>query len=244
MHQRHVIGIEPAGGWGPWLQAVLNRLYARFGPRYWWPAVGTPEPVKAPPFEMIVGAILVQNIAWANVERALLSLRAAGLLEPAALHAAPPEAIEPLIRPTGYFRQKTKKLKAFCEYLYQGYRGDLGALLARPLPELRAELLSLPGIGPETCDCILNYAAGYPAMAMDTYTRRIFSRLGAFDPAISYAQMSAFFHAHLPADPALLGEYHAQIDTLGHRLCLKSRPQCGECPLQEICPRMGVEVTL
>ncbi len=217
-------------------------MEARFGPRFWWPAVDVDEPTKAPPFEMIVGAILVQNVAWSNVEKALLALRGAGLLDPAALHGAAPEQIEPLIRPAGYFRQKTKKLKAFCEHLYTRYGGDLGALLKRPLPELREELLALPGIGPETCDCILNYAAGYPVMAMDTYTRRIFSRMGIFEPTVSYEAMSAFFHAHLPADTDLLGEYHAQIDTLGHRLCLKSRPQCNDCPLQELCPRAGLEV--
>lgn len=242
MRHRHVVGSEPAGGWAPHLKQVLERMYAEFGPRFWWPAVGVPEPERAAPFEMIVGAILVQNVAWSNVEKALLALREAGLLEPAALHRAEPEVIEPLIRPTGYFRQKTKKLKAFCEYLFRQYSGDLAKLLARPLPALREELGALPGIGPETRDCILNYAAGYPVMAMDTYTRRIFSRMGIFDPAVSYETMSEFFHAHLPADTELLGEYHAQIDTLGHRLCLKTRPQCQKCPLQELCSRAGVEV--
>lgn len=189
---------------------------------------------------MIVGAILVQNVAWANTEKALLALKAAGLLEPRALHEAPLEVVEPLIRPTGYFRQKALKLKAFTAHLFERYDGDLRALLVRPLPELRQELLALKGIGPETCDCILCYAAGYPVMAMDAYTRRIFSRLGIFPPDVTYDEMQAFFHRNLAgADP---GEFHAQIDTLGSRVCLKQRPLCHECPLESLCPRTGVEV--
>jgi len=219
---------------------ILRKLEAHFGPRHWWPAVGVQEPARAEPFEMIAGAILVQNVAWSNAEKALLALKAAGLLEPAAMHAAPEEALYGLIRPTGYFRQKARKLKGFVAHLYERYGGDLGAMLRRPVGELRAELLGMSGIGPETCDCILCYAAGYPVMPMDAYTRRIFSRLGLFEPTVTYGEMQAYFHQRLPADAALMNEYHAQIDTLGHRVCLKQRPRCSACPLASLCPKWGV----
>lgn len=233
----------PPEGWAAWLAAVLDQLHSAFGPRLWWPSVKAPPPALAEPFEMIVGAILVQNVAWTNAEKALLALEGAGLLELAALHQAPAEAIEGLIRPAGYFRQKTRKLKGFAAHVADRYEMDLQAMLERPLDELRPELLSLNGIGPETADCILCYAAGKPVMAMDTYTRRIFSRVGIFPDTIRYEQMQAFFHQFLPAETALRGEYHAQVDTLGHRICLKTRPACGGCPLASICQRVGVAET-
>jgi len=232
---------EPPEGWPAWTQAVLDRLYAAFGPRYWWPSVKAPAPAQAEPFEMIAGAILVQNVAWSNAEKALLALDTAGLLAPEPLHRAPAEQVEPLIRPAGYYKQKTLKLKRFAAHVLERYQGDLTAMLERPHGELRTELLGLHGIGPETADCILCYAGGKPAMAMDTYTRRIFSRMGLFPETVRYEEMQAFFHQHTPVDVALRGEYHAQIDTLGHRICLKSRPVCGECPLGHICRRVGVE---
>lgn len=232
---------EPEGGWAAWVDHIYQRLFAAFGPRYWWPAAAVPAPARAEPFEMIAGAILVQNVAWANAEKALLALHAAGLLDLRTLHRTPVEAIEPLIRPAGYYRQKTKRLKDFAAYVTERYAGDLAALLSQPLPHLREELLALPGIGPETADCILCYAAGKPVMAMDAYTRRIFGCVGLFDPAVTYADMQAFFHAFVPEETALRGEYHALIDALGNRICRKRSPLCGECPLASLCRRVGVE---
>ncbi len=233
---------EPAEGWTVWVQEVLDRMTAAFGPRYWWPSVKAAPPAKAEPLEMIAGAILVQNVAWSNAEKALVALDRAGLLALEPLAHAPAEMVEPLIRPAGYYKQKRLKLQRFASYVMERYNGDLAALLSRPLTELRAELLSLNGIGPETGDCILCYAGGKPVMAMDTYTRRIFSRIGIFPDTIRYEEMQAFFHSHTPEDAGLRGEYHAQIDTLGHRTCLKRKPACGECPLVGICRRVGVEV--
>lgn len=234
---------EPPEGWERWLSSVLENLYAAFGPRYWWPTVKAAPPTRAEPFEMIAGAILVQNVAWTNAEKALLALDGAGLLDLEQLYRAPVERVEPLIRSSGYFRQKAAKLKGFAAHVMERHGGALGAMLARPLDALREELLAIRGIGSETADCILCYAAGKPVMAMDTYTRRVFSRVGIFPESIRYEQMQAFFHRHLPADAALRGEYHAQVDTLGHRICLKSRPACGECPLAALCRRVGVEET-
>lgn len=230
---------DPSQGWSLWLHELLSLLADRFGPRNWWPSAAGDG--RAEPFEMIAGAILVQNTTWVSVERALRALNDAGLLAPEPLGRVPLEELEQLIRPTGYFRQKALKLKGLVRHLEEYHGGDLAAMLGRPLPDLRAELLGIRGIGPETCDCILNYAAGYPVMAMDAYTQRIFSRLGIFPVKAGYQEMQAFFHQHLPADTELLGEYHAQIDTLGNRVCLKARPRCGECPLHSICRRVGVE---
>lgn len=219
---------------------MFQRLSGHYGPSGWWPGI---DGGKASPFEMIVGAILVQNVAWKNAERALRSLKQSRLLDPEAIRLAPNEEIEALIRPTGYFRQKTLKLKALVDHLHRQYDGRLEELLDRPLAELRTELLGLKGIGPETCDCILNYAAGYPVMAMDAYTRRIFSRLGLVTPDAAYDEMQELFHASLPEETEIRGEYHALIDILGSRVCLKRDPVCSQCPLYEICPRESVEVT-
>jgi len=232
---------EPQAGWAVWLADVYQRLSDRFGPRYWWPSALAPAPAKAEPFEMIAGAILVQNVAWTNAEKAVRALAEAGLLDVAALHAAPVDAVEPLIRPAAYFRQKARRLKEFAAHVAERHGGDLAAMLRQPLSDLRAELLALRGIGPETADCILCYAAGLPVMAMDAYTRRIFARVGLFAPGVSYAEMQAFFHAHLPEEADLRGEFHALVDALGSRVCRKRAPGCRECPLQDLCGRVGVD---
>nr|PZN72827.1 MAG: endonuclease [Bacillota bacterium] len=235
-----VVRPEPPEGWAAWVDGVYRRLLSAFGPRHWWPSALEPAPARAEPFEMIAGAILVQNVAWSNAAKAVRALAEARLLDVAAMHAAPAEAVEPLIRPAAYFKQKAQRLKAFAAHVVAHYGGDLAAMLRRPLGELREELLSLPGIGPETADCILCYAAGLPVMAMDAYTRRIFARMGVFAPDIRYDQMQAFFHAWTPEDAGLRGEFHALIDTLGSRICLKREPRCGECPLADRCARVGV----
>ncbi|MBP2017925.1 endonuclease-3 related protein [Symbiobacterium terraclitae] len=232
---------EPEAGWAAWLGEVFRRLSDAFGPRHWWPSALAPAPAKAGPLEMIAGAILVQNVAWTNAEKAVRALAEAGLLDVAALHAAPVEKIEVLIRPAAYFRQKARRLKELAAHVTARHGGELAAMLRQPLADLRAELLALKGIGPETADCILCYAAGLPVMAMDAYTRRIFSRVGLFDPGVRYGEMQAFFHAHLPEDPDLRGEFHALIDALGNRLCRKREPRCAECPLRDLCGRVGVD---
>ena len=223
---------EPLGGWGPWLRQVFDRLHAHFGPRHWWPAETA--------FEVVVGAILTQNVAWVNVEKAIANLKVAGLLDPAAMAAAPEAAIAELIRPSGYYKSKARKLKAFLAHVQQHYDGDLARMWQRPLAELGPEVYGLWGVGPETGDCILCYAAGKPVMAMDSYTRRVFSRLGAVSEDVTYHEMQALFHAHLPIDTQLFNEYHALIDGLGNQICLKRSPRCDQCPLADICRYHGV----
>lgn len=212
---------------------IYDRLYGHFGSRHWWPAETS--------FEVIAGAILTQNVAWKNVEKAIANLKAAGLLDPEAMHRASAEELEPYIRPTGYFRVKARKLKAFVDHLWERYGGSLDAMFARPLKELRPEILSIFGIGPETADAILCYAGNYPIMVMDAYTRRVFSRLGFLDEEIDYQGMQDFFMDNLPGDVKLFNEYHALIDGLANRICVKNGPGCDRCPVGETCPRTGVD---
>jgi endonuclease-3 related protein len=207
---------------------VYEKLYAWAGPRHWWPA--------ETPFEVIVGAILTQSVAGRNVETAIANLKAAGLLDPWALHRAEPEAIEGCIIPTRFYKAKAKKLKAFMAYFCERYGGDLGRLFAGPQGELRQELLAVHGLGPETVDSILLYAGGYPVFVVDAYTRRIGSRLGLFPEKVTYQVMQDYFARRLPAETPLFNEYHAQLDGLGHRLCRTQAPRCGECPLVGECP--------
>ncbi|MGE5554287.1 MAG: endonuclease III domain-containing protein [Betaproteobacteria bacterium] len=209
------------------LLAIYDRLYAWLGPRHWWPA--------ETPFEVIVGAILTQSVAWRNVVRAIGNLKAAGLLDPWELYRAPVEEIERCIVPARFFKAKAKKLKAFMAHLCERYGGSLDRMWERPLEELRRELLGVYGLGPETVDSILLYAGGYPVFVVDAYTRRIFSRLGIFPEKISYQAMQEHFRRHLPAEVPLFNEYHALIDGLGHRLCRATDPRCGECPLSGVC---------
>lgn len=210
------------------LLAIYDRLFRWRGPRHWWPA--------ETPFEVVVGAILTQNVAWSNVEKAIRNLREAGLLTPEAMHAAPADVLEPLIRSTGYYHSKARKLKAFCTYLFEQAGGSLDPLFDRPLASLRPSLLAVYGVGPETGDAILCYAGNQPIMVMDAYTRRVFSRLGLTAEDASYESLQEFFMSRLPGDVQLFNEYHALIDGLANELCLKRSPRCGECPLLELCP--------
>lgn len=209
------------------LKGIYERSLAHFGPRDWWPADS--------PTEMMVGALLTQSVAWRNVLTCIENLRSAGMLDWQAIHEAPDELIETLIRPSRFFRAKTRKLKALAAYVTEGYGGDLDRMFARPMDALRSELLAVHGLGPETVDCILLYAAGHPSFVVDAYTRRIFSRLGYFDERIGYDAMRNFFMDRLPADVPMFNEFHALIDGVGHHYCHPQTPRCGECPLSGLC---------
>ena len=177
-----------------------------------------------------MGAILTQNAAWVNVERAIRQLRVAGALRPAALRALPARRLAALIRPSGYFRVKARRLRAFVDHLARRRGGALHRLLRQPAHALRAELLSISGIGPETADSILLYAAGRPVFVVDAYTRRIASRHRLVAPDVDYAALQAVF-ADLPRDPALFNEYHALLVRVAKEYC-RTRPRCAECPLR------------
>lgn len=208
------------------LLEIYHRLLAYFGPRHWWPA--------KTPFEVIIGAILTQAVAWRNVQKAITCLENAGLLTPEALYQCPTEQLATMIRATRYYRMKAKKIKAFLTYLFQKHAGDLDQMFRLPLDHLRRDLLNIYGIGEETADSILLYAGGYPVFVVDSYTKRILCRLGFFPEKISYREIQDFFQGSLPKEPQLYNDYHAQLDALGHFIC-KTRPACTECPLLDLC---------
>lgn len=209
------------------LRDVYGRLYAAYGPQCWWPGDS--------PFEVIVGAILTQSAAWTNVEKALANLKAADALSPQGLARLGEGELARLIYPAGFFNTKARKLKAFVEMLRSQSGGRLEALLAAPPDELRERLLATHGIGPETADSVLLYAAGRPVFVIDAYTRRLFSRLGVTPPRDTYDAWQAQFTANLEPDAALFNEYHALIVRHGKQVC-RREPLCQACPLLEICP--------
>jgi endonuclease-3 related protein len=207
----------------PPLDAYYNSLFTAFGPQHWWPG--------RTPFEIIVGAILTQNTSWTNVEQAIRNLRRARLLTPAAIERAAPQQIEALIRPSGYFRQKARKLKAFCSFLRFEYGGSLKKMFAEPTLPLRAKLLGVFGIGPETADSILLYAGGHPVFVVDTYTKRLLVRHGWIREDAKYDDVRWLFESQFPGDAARFNEFHALIVKTGKHFCRTAQPRCDECPL-------------
>ena len=211
------------------LLRLYDRLHRRFGAQGWWPGRSA--------FEVIVGTILTQSTAWVNVERAIGELRRAGVLAPRALARVPPGGLARLVRASGFFRVKAGRLGAFVRHLERRYAGNLQRLLGRPAGELRAELLAIPGIGPETADSILLYAAGRPVFVVDAYTRRILSRHRIVPHDLDYGRLQAVFMEHLPRDPALYNEYHALLVRVAKEHC-RARPRCEGCPLRfDLCGR-------
>ena len=165
------------------IREIFGTLEAAMGAQHWWPAASA--------FEVVAGAYLTQNTAWANVERAIANLRESGVLSIAGIRETPAEELERLVRPAGYFRQKAARLKRFVEYLDARHGGSLEAMFSTPLPELRQELLSLNGIGPETADSILLYAASNEVFVVDAYTRRIWQRHGLARAGVDYEEIRA-----------------------------------------------------
>jgi endonuclease-3 related protein len=209
---------------GPWartarLERLLRELSQGFGPMEWWPAES--------PFEVIVGAVLTQNTAWTNVERALAGLRALGPLTPARIVAARDPELAAAIRPSGYFNAKARKLKAVSAWYLEV--GGLAALRERPLGPLRAELLGVHGVGPETADSILCYAAGRRTAVVDAYTRRILSRHGMLAAELPYEAVRAWLEDRLAPSQWVYEEFHALFVRAGYRGC-KPTPDCAACP--------------
>lgn len=211
------------------LLSLCHRLAAHFGPLHWWPA--------DTPFEVVIGAFLTQNTAWRNVELAMAGLKQAIPLTPQALCDLSTQRLEELIRPAGFFRQKAQRLQLFSTYLLDRHQGDLAAMLSGPLPQVRDTLLRLKGVGPETADCILLYAAQRPSFVVDAYTRRLLKRLGLLTGDESYAVIRALFMDHLPHQVDLFNAYHALIVEQCKIFCRK-RPLCESCPLRPQCPAL------
>jgi len=182
----------------------------------------------------MVGAILTQAAAWRNVEKAIANLKTAGMLSPRALRRFNLPELAILIRPCIYYNVKARKLKSLANWLGAYYQDNLDKLFASSIDQLRRQLLSVWGIGEETADSMILYAAGKPIFVIDTYTRRIISRLGLAPADNNYAAYQYLFMDNLPPDAALFNEYHALLVSLGKNVC-RSRPLCQQCCLQDMC---------
>ena len=207
-------------------QEIYTLLYDHFGPQGWWPGDS--------PFEIMVGAVLTQNTNWENVCKAIANLKEAGMLSFSALSALHVDQLALLIKPSGYFNIKAKRLKNLLQMIAERYNGKLELLLNDDLTNGRKALLSVKGVGPETADSILLYAANHPIFVVDTYTHRIFSRHSLTAEENDYHSLQEEFHDRLPAQSTLYNEYHALLVTLGKGYCRKSNPRCALCPLQGV----------
>lgn len=217
------------------LEKYFVAMLQELGPQNWWPARA--------PLEIILGAILVQNTSWQNAALALKQMRKSGLLALKGLQRASRAELESGIRSSGFFRQKARTISEFLAWLARARRGSLARMFATPAQALRAELLEVGGLGPETVDAILLYAGRQPFFPADAYTRRILARHGLVPRSgTSYSSVQKFLHQHLPADPALFNEYHALLVQVGKRYCKKQAAFCKGCPLEEFLPRATIAV--
>ncbi len=211
------------------LYAIYEALLERYGPQHWWPGESV--------IEVLIGAILTQNTAWNNVERAIGNLKTAGILSAEAILDCPRDDLAALIRPAGYFNVKAGRLQNFCLFLIDS--GGVKGMGHWPTPVLRERLLSVNGIGPETADDMVLYAFQRPVFVVDAYTRRLGKRLGILGGEETYAQLSAGFAAALPAETALFNEYHALIVRHAKEICTARKPRCAECCLRDTCAYPG-----
>ncbi len=202
---------------------LYHLLKTQHGTLRWWPA--------DTPFEVALGAILTQATAWRNVEKAIGNLKAADVFTPEQIHAISQDELEELLRPSGYYKMKTKKVRAYVEHIM---KRPMQVMFKQDVPELRDELLSIYGVGPETADSIILYAAEKPSFVVDTYTYRLISRLGWVEGNFHYERLRALFMDNLSHDVDLFNEYHALIVRHGARVCKKT-PQCDACNMQTNC---------
>ncbi len=234
------------------LQEMYTRLHVAYGPQNWWPAESA--------FEVIVGAILTQNTSWKNVEKAMAELRRARRLSVVGIRRTPTPQLARLIRSSGYFRQKARRLKNFVNWLDEAYGGSLARMFAQPTDKLRAELLELNGVGPETADSILLYAGGHPVFVVDAYTRRMLERHRMARKKMKYEKIRSQMETALcdaitpgecgsrPMHPpsrmsrarpdgaaGVFHDMHALIVRVGYDHC-KTRADCAGCPLGPLLP--------
>jgi endonuclease-3 related protein len=207
------------------IPAAYRKLYTAYGRQHWWPGDSR--------FEIMVGAVLTQNTAWTNVERAIGNLRRARALTPEAIARAAPKRLAAWLKPSGYFNVKAQRLKAMCRWLLA--RGGVRGLARLSTHDLRAALIAVHGIGPETADDIVLYAFGRPVFVIDAYTRRIFARLGIIRGDEGYETLRHLFERTLGADASVFNEYHALIVRHGKDVC-RARPRCAGCCLAGVCP--------
>ena len=206
---------------------VYQRLFETLGPQQWWPA--------KTPFEVMVGAILVQNTSWRNAVRGIESLEQEGPLDARLLYRLPEEELAELLRPAGYYRIKARRLRNLLRLVMEQYESDVDTFLAEDPTVLREKLLGVNGVGPETADSIMLYAAGHPTFVVDKYTHRILARHGWIGYEADYYEMKELFESSLPADAKLFNEYHALLVRVGNEFC-RTQPKCENCPLREMLP--------
>lgn len=206
------------------LFTFYEKLYRYFGPQKWWPAES--------PFEVVVGAILTQNTNWGNVEKAIRNLKAKKVLNAQKLNQLSGKKLALLIRPSGFYNLKSKRLKEFLKFFFSNYGGKIRKMAAADALSLRQALLAVKGIGRETADSILLYALNKPIFVVDAYTRRIFSRHKLIPEDATYDEIQSLFMRNLKNEVQLFNEYHALLVKLGKEFCLKRRPRCEECPVK------------
>ncbi len=213
---------------GATLMAMYAAMRSHFGAQNWWPASPElPEPLRK--LEICVGAVLTQNTSWRNVERAVARLIEAGCMDVTVLAEMPTELLAERIRPAGYYNVKARRLKNFIDAVCAG-GGGISTFLNRRTDVLREELLAVNGIGPETADSILLYAAGKCSFVVDAYTRRALARHGLAEPDADYEEVKALFESHVPARVGLYNDFHAQWVAVGKTYC-RPRARCQGCPL-------------
>ncbi len=209
---------------------IFQLMSAYYGPLNWWPAETA--------YEVCIGAILTQNTAWINVEKAISALKSAEMLTQERLIQIEQNELAGLIRPSGFFNIKSVRIKSFVQWLDKRFDGSLEKMFAGDWLELRSELLKVKGVGPETCDAILLYAGHKPSFVVDSYTKRLFHRLGLLDGKECYEEIRIIFMNSLPADVQVYNEYHAVIVEHCKRFCRK-KPACSDCPLKSVCGFAG-----
>jgi len=207
------------------LTEIYDRLFKSFGKQYWWPGDTG--------FEVVIGAILTQNTNWSNVEKAIKNMKAAKIFTPKKLYEIDQDKLAELIRPSGYFNVKAKRLKHFIEWLFLNYNGSLSKLFKLNFATLRGQLISVNGIGRETADSIILYAAEKPTFVVDAYTKRVLVRHGVITEDYDYDAIKEVFENNLPKEVPLYNEYHALIVMVGTHYC-KPKMQCEECPLKDV----------
>jgi endonuclease III related protein len=205
---------------------IYKKLYRCFGPQNWWPG--------DTPFEIAVGAVLTQNTNWGNVEKAIHNLKKQGVLSAHGIHELSVKELASLIKPAGYFNVKAKRLRSFLDFLMNECHGKMENMAREDLVQLRAKLLEIHGIGPETADSILLYALEKPVFVIDAYTKRVISRHGIMASDRFYDEFQELFHASLKRDVHLYNEYHALFVRVGKTFCRRTKPLCEKCPLHDM----------
>ena len=211
------------------IERIYSKLYKYYGKQHWWPVTS-----KNKEFEIIIGTVLTQNTSWKNVETAIENLKKNKLIDIKKINRINKDKLARSIKSSGYFNQKAERLKIFADYVNENYKNNLKKFLKKDVSELRKELLSIKGIGEETADSIILYAASKPVFVIDTYTKRIISRIGLCEKNVDYESLQNLFHKNLKKHHELFNEYHALLVELGKNICIK-KPKCDICPVNNEC---------